>query len=120
MRRTQIVRFLSLIYLGMLSLALLSPVPDFADGTPQDLITNCLLDLDLYTHLAVFFTWGVLASAWEAQRFSLLAVVAIAGLLELAQPLTSVRIFEITDLAANIVGTLIGFYAGVTFAIPRI
>lgn len=120
MKRIQIVRFLSLIYLGILSLALLSAVPDFADGTLQDLIANSLLDLDFYTHLAAFFVWGVLASAWEAKQFSLLAIIAVAGLLEFAQPLTSVRIFEITDLAANIAGTLIGFYAGVTSAIPRI
>ena len=120
MKRLQIVRLLSLIYLGMLSLALLSAVPDFSARTPQDLIARSLLHLDFYSHLAAFFVWGILASAWEANRFSFLAVVAIAGLLEFAQPLTSVRIFEITDLAANIAGTMIGFYTGSTSVIPRI
>ena len=120
MKRIQLVRFLSLIYLGILSLALLSGLPDFAHGTPQELIANSLLDLDFYTHLAAFFVWGVLASAWEAKRFSLLPIIAVASLLEFAQPLTSVRIFETTDLAANIMGTMIGFYAGAKSAIPRI
>ncbi len=114
-----LARIFSLIYLGILCVALLAPVPDFVDGSPQGLILSSLLDLDFYTHLFAFLVWGILASSWQPERISLLAGVVIACLLEFTQPLTSVRVFEITDLAANIAGTVIGFYIGATSVFPR-
>ena len=104
---------LSALYLIFLSIVLLAPVPKSSDSIIVPKVISFLLDFDFYTHLVIFLIWGFLASSWPytALKTSLIAAT-LAALLELLQGITFTRTSELTDLIANVTGTLTGLYIG--------
>ena len=104
---------LSALYLLFLSIVLLTPVPQSTDSTIIPTVISFLLDFDFYTHLLIFLIWGFLASYWPYPTIKTSLIAAtLAALLELLQSTTSNRVCELTDLVANISGTLTGLCLG--------
>ena len=101
------------LYLLFLSVVLLTPVPQSTDSTIIPTVISFLLDFDFYTHLLIFLIWGFLASYWPYPTIKTSLIAAtLAALLELLQSTTSNRVCELTDLVANISGTLTGLCLG--------
>ena len=104
---------LSALYLIFLSIVLLAPVPKSSGSTIVPTVITVLLDFDFYTHLTIFLIWGILASSWPYPTIKIgLVAASLAALLELLQSTTLTRACELTDLIANVTGTLTGLYIG--------
>ena len=104
---------LSALYLIFLSIVLLAPVPKSSGPTIVPTVITVLLDFDFYTHLIIFLIWGFLASSWPYPTIKTgLIAATLAALLELLQSTTLTRACELTDLIANVTGTMTGLYIG--------
>ena len=106
-------KILCLLYLGVLCVALLAPLPKPEGPGLVDITIRTSLDFDFLTHLVALSIWGGLLTTWRFETTTLLVIaISIAILLEVAQGVTYHRTFEITDLAANIIGVNLGLKAG--------
>jgi|TARA_B100001094_G_C17815445_1_gene615882 VanZ family protein len=106
-------KILCLLYLGVLCVALLAPLPKSEGPGLVDITIRTSLDFDFLTHLVALSIWGGLLTTWRFEIPTLLLIaVSIAILLEVAQGITYHRTFEITDLVANITGVTLGLKAG--------
>ena len=107
---------LCVVYLGILFIVLFAPIPKPGEGGFLSLTIQTSVDLDFLTHLISLSVWGYLLTFWRFDRVPELVVsIAVAVLLEVAQVLTVHRVFEITDLMANLLGVLFGLKTGIHF-----
>ena len=104
---------LSALYLLFLSIVLLAPMPQSTGSTIVPTVISFLLDIDFYTHVVIFLIWGLLASSWPYPTIKTSLIAAtLAAILELLQSTTLTRACELTDLIANVTGTLTGLFIG--------
>ena len=104
---------LCLLYLGILCVALLAPLPKSEGSGLVDITIRTSVDFDFFTHLVALSIWGGLLTTWRFETTTMLIIaISIAILLEVAQGVTYHRTFEITDLVANIIGVTLGLKAG--------
>ena len=109
---------LSLLYLGMLFIVFLVPIPNTREAGFVSLAIRTSVDFDFLSHLFTFFVWGYLLTFWRLDYATELIVsFAVAVLLEMAQCLTVHRVFEIHDLVANLVGATLGLKTGLHFGL---
>ena len=108
--------YFSIAYYIFLSLVLLLPLPKIGETLNHSDILKAFLSMDFLVHVCLLIPWGFSAAAWKIHALKLIpAAIALAILLEVFQQASPHRVFEISDLVANIAGTMIGLMAGRTF-----
>ena len=105
-------KILCLLYLAVLCVALLAPLPKPGGSGLVGITIRTSVDFDFLTHLVCLAIWGGLLTSWRFETTTLVVIaISIAIFLEVAQGLTYHRTFEITDLVANILGATLGLKA---------
>tara|TARA_Y100001934_G_scaffold100741_1_gene123906 strand:- start:52 stop:426 length:375 start_codon:yes stop_codon:yes gene_type:complete len=118
--RRPITTAISLVYIGLLGYALLSPAPQPTGNALAENFIAAALNHDIISHSFAFLTLGLLSCFWPTDSLtSLVLALTLAVVLELLQITTATRVFEWLDLASNCAGTSLGIYIGRRFVLPH-
>ena len=110
-----LIKKIIILYTVILVLLAVLPINSGNSGMNHTFILS--VRLDYLVHFAVFIPWMILAWIFSGVRFSqapliafgwIMAGIALAVFTELIQYVLPYRTFNINDLAANVLGVIIG------------